>query len=426
MRVLLLAEECNPAWPSLPLVGYNACRALSENVDAVVATHCRNREELERRPLAGARVEFIDNEFIARPMHALAKLLRGGTSNNWSINIAMSYFPYLAFERAVWTRFRDELHDGRFDVVHRVTPMSPALPSPLAKWSPVPFVLGPLNGGLKWPKGFRAELRREREWLTHLRGLARYMPYARATYHHAAAVLAAFPHTIQNLPPDVASRAIDFPEVGVDPTEFRARERDGTVDPLTFLYAGRLVACKCVDAAVEAFARSQRLRHHRLRIVGDGPERARLQQMVRDHELESCVEFLGWIPQEDVARAMRTAHVFVFPSIRELGAGVVVEAMASGLCCVVVGYGGPGSLIDESRGVRIPLTSKQDLIEALVDALEALAENPHRCRALGDEAQRIALGELSWSVKARKCVDVYEWVLGRRDRRPGFWRNASR
>ena len=42
------ADDCNPEWPSLPLVGYKAARAIADHADVVVATHVRNRDSIEK------------------------------------------------------------------------------------------------------------------------------------------------------------------------------------------------------------------------------------------------------------------------------------------------------------------------------------------------------------------------------------------
>ena len=71
MRVLLLADHCNPEFSSEPLVGYNTCRSIVEQVDeAVVVTQIRNREAIERAGMAGAEVVYLDTEYIARPIPA--------------------------------------------------------------------------------------------------------------------------------------------------------------------------------------------------------------------------------------------------------------------------------------------------------------------------------------------------------------------
>jgi len=428
VRVLLLADSCHPDWVSLPAVAYKAARALAERADVTLVTSVRNREALAARGCGRARVEYIDSEAVAAPLYRLGKFLRGGDSLAWSTNVALLYPTYLAFEWLVWRRFRGELAAGAFDVVHRLTPMSPTIPSPLASWSPVPFVLGPLNGGLAWPREFRRELRREREYLTFLRAAFRLLPYHRSTHARARVVLSAFHHTRADLPRRTRARALDFPEVGVDLELFHppAQARDASpARRLTFLFAGRLVPYKCADVLLAAFARSPLLRRHRLIVVGDGPERAALERQRAHHDLAACVELVGWKSQAEVAELLRASDVFAFPSIRELGAGAVIEAMACGCVPVVVDYGGPGELVDDETGVRLPLGPKERLGEDLAQALEALTLEPERLAQLGQASARRARLDYAWEAKAEKLLEVYAFALGRRARAPRFLEPAQ-
>ena len=73
MRVLLLAEDCNPEWPSLPVVGYNACRAIADEVETVVVTQVRNRPNLTKHGFGRARVEYVDTEDVAGPLFRLGR-----------------------------------------------------------------------------------------------------------------------------------------------------------------------------------------------------------------------------------------------------------------------------------------------------------------------------------------------------------------
>src|SRR4051794_26633628 len=98
LRVLLLAEMCNPAWTSVPLVGYNFARALAARpeLDVTIATQVRNEPALRDDPLCDlADVHFIDSEHIAGPIHRLAKLLRGGAKAAWTIDTASMWPSYL-------------------------------------------------------------------------------------------------------------------------------------------------------------------------------------------------------------------------------------------------------------------------------------------------------------------------------------------
>ena len=53
--------------------------------------------------------------------------------------------------------------EGEFDLIHRVTPLTPTMGSPLAGLTDVPLLIGPLNGGLPWPKEYPELRRKERE-----------------------------------------------------------------------------------------------------------------------------------------------------------------------------------------------------------------------------------------------------------------------
>ena len=254
--------------------------------------------------------------------------------------VAISYPAHIAFEWEVWKSARQELRRGDFDIVHRLTPMTPTMPSPMATWSPVHFVIGPLNGGLKWPLAFRDELAREREWLSYVRGVHKILPYRGSTFRKSGAILAAFQHTVDDLPTYSKPRVINFPEVGIDPAIFHDESRPNSKQK-TILFAGRFVPYKLPLVIVRAFVERPALHCHRLVMVGDGPERGAIEELITQHNLQSQVVLLGWKTQSEVAALMRESDIFAFPSIRELGAGVVVEAMACGLACVVVNYGAP-------------------------------------------------------------------------------------
>ena len=70
------------------------------------------------------------------------------------------------------------------------------------------MILRPLNDNLDWPAAFKAEQKRERERVRKLRGLYRYLPYARSSSRNAAAIMAAFQHTIDDLDTADPSRSV--------------------------------------------------------------------------------------------------------------------------------------------------------------------------------------------------------------------------
>src|SRR5688572_12295665 len=171
-RVLLVAEAANPEFVSVPLVGWSQAAALCERVRGHLVTQVRNRDAIARAGwVEGRDFTALDTEHVARPLYLLGQGLTGGKGRSWTTLTALQAFAYYAFERALWKRFGAAIAAHEYDVVHRITPLSPTIPSLLAarcKHVGVPFVLGPLNGGVPWPRGFDHVRRKEHEWLSYV------------------------------------------------------------------------------------------------------------------------------------------------------------------------------------------------------------------------------------------------------------------
>src|SRR4051794_7323965 len=415
LRVLVIAEACNPTWTSVPLVGYNLARALAARPDLrlTLVTHVRNRDGLATSDIGRhADVVFIDNEFIARPVYKLAGLLRGGDQLGWTIDTALAWPSYVVFEHLVWNRFGRRLQRGDFDLVHRVTPLSPTAVSPLAARTDVPMLAGPLNGGLPWPREFPELVRREREWLVPLRTLYKLLPYHRSTYRHLAGVITASRSTAAEIPRHFHGRQFHLPENGVDPARFPIADRwPEAAGRFRFVTAGRLVPYKGLGLTLEAIRRSSALRQCELVVIGDGPGRPAHERFAAEHGLHGCVTFRGQVPQAELAAEMRRSQVFVFPSLREFGGGVVLEAMACALPCLVVDYGGPGELVSDATGIKVPMRPREQLVESLRAAMERLAADTAGCRRNGEAAAAEVRREHTWDAKADRVAEIYRAVL---------------
>jgi len=166
-RVLLIAEAANPEWVSVPLIGWALSNAIARVCEAHLVTHVRNRNAIVRAGLVEGRdFTAIDSERVAAPIYRLASLIRGGKGVGWTSVTALSALSYYYFEHLVWKQFGNAIRRHEYDIVHRITPLSPTTPSILARRcaaTSTAFVLGPLNGGVPWPKQFDAARRRERD-----------------------------------------------------------------------------------------------------------------------------------------------------------------------------------------------------------------------------------------------------------------------
>lgn len=425
-RALLIAEAANPEWVSVPLVGWSHARAIASlpDVDAHLVTQVRNRDAISRAGLvAGRDFTAIDSEAIARPLSQLAEGLRGGRGKGWTTKMAISALAMPYFWDRVWHAFGRRLRAGEFDLVHHLTPLSPTIANPLApklRAMGIPFVWGPLNGGVPWPRQFDQARRQEREWLSYVRDAYRILPGYLQTRRSASAIVVASRDTLQQMPRSFRSKCVYLPENAIDPQRFSARRTRQATLPIRAVFLGRLVPYKGCDMLLEASIDLIRAGKLTIKIIGDGPDRAKLDRIVEAHKLQSGVEFAGWVKHTEVQHHLADADVFAFPSIREFGGGVAVEAMAVGLPPMVVAYGGLAELVTDRTGWLIPMGSRESTVNALRSNLTRLCDNPTEIDRKSPAALRRAHEQFTWDAKARMTLEIYRWVVGDRLDKPDF------
>jgi len=180
---------------------------------------------------------------------------------------------------------------------------------------------------------------------------------------------------------------------GVDAAWYRPDAAVPRAARPTFLYVGRLKRYKGVELAVRAVAAARAAGVDlALDIAGKGDDRPRLEALVRALGLGGAVRFLGFVPDEDKRRLLRSAWGVVFPSPKE-GWGITnVEAAACGTPAVA--SDSPGlreSVRDGETGFLVPHGD----VPALAARLRSLAEDPALVERLGRGGRRFAEG-LTW------------------------------
>ena len=421
-RILLIAEACNPEWVSVPLVGWNIYRALSKIASVHLVTHIRNRDAINRAGLVeGSDYSTIDNERFASPIFKLSLLLRGGAGKGWTTITAFSSLAYYSFELDLWRKFKNRLMAREFDLVHRVTPLSPTSQSIIAKRLfrlRIPFIVGPLNGGVPWPPGFIDRQHAEHEWLSHIRGLYKLLPGYSSMRRHSSAIIVGSKFTLSEMPQQIQNKCIYIPENGIRTDQvvalddLRNKFKTRTVESkLNVIFVGRLVPYKGADMLLEAAAEFLLKKQIELHIVGDGPQRQELELLARSLGIENTVRFHGQLFHNEVLIQLCKSDVMVLPSIREFGGGVVVEAMSMGVTPIVANYAGPAELVDENSGVRVDFSNRTSLIEGLKSAIRELVVRPEQLERLGTAAREQALARFTWEAKANQIGDIYAAVL---------------
>jgi glycosyltransferase involved in cell wall biosynthesis len=413
LRILLLAPGSNPDGITGPLIGYSHSEALAR-LHAVTLIVCRGNEEAIRRKQPPFRaVEVISLPWFDR-IHAFCFRWIFRSNYRSQVLTAFNYLFCLAFEWRAWRQTRARIMAGDFDVVLRILPIPSVLPSLFAfflRRGPIPFVIGPINGGLPWPSGF-SQAAKQKEWISNLRSFYRFLPFARSTYRNAAAIIAASSQTYTEFA-GYREKLFFVPgENGISPPLYRTSSATWPrSDKLELIFVGGLVPYKACDLALRAAAPLLKVGQARFTIVGDGPERAGLDRLTRSLGIEKVVSFCGTLRHPETIQRLGAADVLVFPSIHEFGGAVVFEALAMGAVPVVVDFGGPGDIVHSGVGFKVPLTNEDDVVVQIEKILTDLARNPALVERLRQEGMRYARECLSWEGKAQIVTQILSWAV---------------
>jgi len=414
LRILLLAPGSDPDGITGPLIGYSHGEALARLHAVTLVIRRQNEEALRRRQTPFRAIEAVNLPWLDR---IYAWCFRRIFRNNYRSQVltAFNYLFCLAFEWGAWRQTRSRIRAGEFDVVLRLLPISAVMPSLFAfflRRGPIPFVIGPINGGLPWPSGF-SQAEKQKEWISGLRNFYRFMPFARSTYRNAAAILAASSHTYDEFA-SYRDKLFFIPgENGINPGLYTDASRNSPRgDKLELIFVGALVPYKACDLALRAAASLLQTGRARFTIVGDGPERGNLEQLSRSLGIEKVVSFCGMLRHSEIIERLGATDVLVFPSVHEFGGAVVFEALALGAVPVVVNFGGPGDIVHTEVGFKVPLTNEEDVVLQIERVLMKLARDPGLVDRMRQRGMRYAQECLSWDAKAKIVTEILTWVVG--------------
>lgn len=401
LRILVSAYACEPGKGSEPGVGWNFAVHMARHHDVWVLTRANNRPsieaELARRPVPGLHFAYYD-------LPDWVRFWKRGQRG-----VQLYYWLWQLGALNVARKLHEEV---RFDLAHHVTFVCYWKPSFLP-WLGLPYVLGPVGGGESAPKAFWPTLGLRGIVYEAVRELARWLgerdPLVRRSIRQAALVLATTEETRARV------RRLGVPEtacsvkiaVALSDEELRALSvlPEPPKSPLRFVSIGRLLAWKGQQLALRAFARAG-LGEAEYWIIGDGPERRRLERLARQLGVDRRVRFFGWLPRAEVLKLLGQVHVLVHPSLHDSGGWISLEAMAAGRPVICLDLGGPAVHVREGGGFRVPATSPTSAIEGIAEAMRALATD----RALWARmslAARAYAGEMSWAAKVADIERLY-------------------
>lgn len=341
-RILLSAFACGPGQGSEPGVGWGCALAMAARAEVHVLTTVEHRADIEREVASGRLPDTLHFHFFDFP--GAAWWWRHGRLRGIQL-----HYPLWQIFSARYAR--RHLDVSRFDRMHHITFGRYWIPSFLRRSeSDPPLVFGPVGGGDETPPAFRGTYSfsgRVREWAK--RRAERFFTFVfRSRYRFVSVAVAATEETADKLRRLVRCPVGVFPQSAIADADLAALRSLSASAPASatplFVTACRLIHWKAVDLAIRAMPTVLGvLPGARLEIVGEGPEKGRLQKLVRELRLEGSVRFVGRYPsQMELHRKIVSATALVHPALHESFGQVCLEALALGTPVVCWRHGGPG------------------------------------------------------------------------------------
>lgn len=404
--ILISAYAVNPYKGSEDGTGWNILRQIAMRNRIVLITRENNRPHLEKYMAEKPEEWHSRAEFQYFDLPKWSRFWKRGGRG------AMLYFMLWQLAMPSFIRKRKL----KFDIAHQLNFHNDWLPTLLWRLKK-PVVWGPIGHHLPIPAqylkpiyGWRAwGADRKRGWIKvaarklnplyhlSLRKVSRILAISNAGQERA------------NLP---SAKTIKIPAVGAVP---QTNKRIAS-DQFTILSVGRFVPLKGFDVTIRSFAAflsriepgSQS--NVRLCLVGKGPEKERLMAMAAESGCRENIEFVEWMPQESLMDLYRQSDLFLFPSHE--GAGMVVaEALSFGLPLICFDNAGPGELITDECGVKIPHKSYGDSVNSFANVIEALYSNASLRQKMSRAALAHIKNNLSWDAKGEAIQNVYQSIL---------------
>lgn len=412
MKVLVSAYACNPLsssklHPGEDITGWRLMMQLSRFFDLHVISDTYNKEGVESF-LAREKLDGVKFHFIALP-----------PGFQWLYRIAFGKrIYYYLWQISAW-RLAVKLHrQFNFAAAHHLTFGNYWIPSFIGAFLPVPFIWGPLGGGQRVPTSFLREYTLGRRLGENCRQIAQWfgrnvLVPSRKCLKKAKVILVCNEETRLKIPKKYLGKVYFFPVNGIAEDELAPRSSPGGGGgEFLILSAGRLDALKGFSIAIRAFSLFAKSSTDAiLEIVGDGPEEDKLKELARLLRIDHRVRFTPWLKREDLILKMRSCQIFLFPSFRDGGGAVVVEAMASAKPIIGLNIGGPGFHIQPEWGIKIEPYDPEYVTKEIAVALKILYNDTDLRTKMGEAANRRAKEYYLWPKLGDRLRDIYQAVL---------------
>jgi glycosyltransferase involved in cell wall biosynthesis len=418
LKILLSAFACHPEKGSEEGVAWNWLKVLSQEhqVYVFISTLLGQDEAVKA---AVAKLPSREN------IHLTIIPLSDRRHRLFSLLPILEFYVHcVEWQQSALRAAQTLVRETDIDIVHHVTYATWTVPSFLWRL-PQPFVLGPVAGGQRTPlvgyqfmplKGIIQEIVR----MVFYFWARLPLRAAKETVKRSDLVLCGNFETLQEVRSmRHSSSSLFMSEVGINqipdvPPIGKFADAPGTSDAastVSLLWVAAFEHRKNFGLLLSALQMLPPDIQWQLFVAGEGTCLAYWQKRVVELGLDHKIQFLGQVPYHGIAAYYQKVDMFVFPSLREGSATVMIEAMANGLPVIALKLCGMASLLSDDCGILVNVESKRQMIRDFAVAIEQLARDRDLRHRVGQNAYVRIRDHYTWEYRAKRMLSLYEGLL---------------
>ena len=353
MNILISAYSINPKSGSEPGVAWSFVRELVQEHTLFVVTRAKNKPALEEALAANDYGGRLHCYYFDVPV--FCKLYKTASVSE--------HLYYFLWQIGLLLGARKIFRRHPIDLVHHVTLGAFRIPSLLVFYNK-PFIFWPVGGGENYPFAIKKAFPARFVCMELFRDLVNRLfvlnPLLLYTFSRSTLIVCRTRQTLELIPRRFHHKCII--EIGICSKENAAgpapAEVRPTGTPLLLLYAGRPLYWKGLHLAIGAYA--QLCRQYpdiKFTVIGAG-DNAWARREAEKHGVRDRIEWLGRVDNRRLEQLYRTSDLLTFPSLREAGGAVAVEALSYALPVLCLDLGGPCQIVNRNWGVVVETRGK--------------------------------------------------------------------
>jgi glycosyltransferase involved in cell wall biosynthesis len=408
---------------SEPGMGWNWIVSLAKYCEMYIVTEGEYREKIEEW------LANLENEVFAKNLHFYWNPIGDNDRDCerirkmcWNQGDWRFYRYYRKWQKKTAEIAEDICKKENIDILHQLNMIGfrePGFLWQVSKKTGIPFVWGPIGGLKQFPLEYAHGAGMKMQLFNFIKNKINVWQIAHdkrvsLALHQASLLISSIPDSYNAIKKFHNLESVVIPETGCFPNDFENNIQDRFAGPkLNIIWVGKFDFRKRLDLALRSIAE---VRSNGTNVsfdvygMGSDKQVQTSKELAANLGIQDCINFMGNRPHEDVVSAMKSADLFLFTSVSEDTSTVVLEAISCCLPVLCFDACGMSAVVDESIGIKIPLTTPEQSINDFAQAITSLYNDREKLAWLSANCRKHAV-ELSWENKALQMLELYKNVV---------------